>query len=156
MVKTTTGTIYVSSDGKEFIDRLDCIQHENELKAFDNVKYYKVRHDLINAESGEYENCTYFAISEPKIKGAYYHGLDALEEYCLINYAGKQDKSLFYTDIYYDCTIRRYTKPLSVMKDEFFSANTNYNEKIYFSDTPIIQFEEKGIKQLTYSFFKNR
>lgn len=42
------------------------------------------------------------------------------------------------------------------MKDEFFSANENYNEKIYFSDTPIIQFEEKGVKQITYSFFKNR
>lgn len=96
MVKTTTGTIYVSSDGKKFIDRDECLKHENELKAFNDVKYYKIKHDLINAASGEYNECTYFAISEPKIKGCYYNGLDALEEYCLINYAGKQDKSLFY------------------------------------------------------------
>lgn len=153
MIKTITGTIYQSSDGKQFIDQDECLKYESILQAISNMKFYKVKHDIICAASGIYDTCTYFAIAEPTINGIYFNGLDALEDYCMHNYTSKT-YGLFYTDSPYKCTIRRYTKPIKITQEEFFSANEEIFERIYFSDKPIIQLENKGVKRLGYELFQ--
>lgn len=152
MIKTIIGTIYQSSDGKQFIDETECLEYEKRLEALNNVTFYKVKHDIICAASGKYDKCTYFAISEPTIKGAHFNGLDALEDYCMHNYSYKT-YGLFYTDSYCKCTIRRYTKPVKITREEFFSANKEIYEKIYFSDEPITQLDNERVQRIEYASF---
>lgn len=150
MIETTNETVYIATDGKKFIDREECLEYERKLTAIDRVKYYKVKHDLIDTESGIYNKCVYFAIAEPEGKGCYFTGLDALDQYCLTNFTNKSDKSIFYTDPFTKSTIRRYTRPVTIMKDEFFSVNTYIHKRVYFSDSPIIQLDEANVPRINY------
>lgn len=150
MIKTTNETVYIATDGKKFIDREECLAYERKLTAIDRVKYYKVKYDLIDSRSATYNKCMYFAISEPEGEGSYFTGLGALEQYCLTNFTKGSDGCIFYMDSLNKCTIRRYTRPVTIMKDEFFSVNTYIHERAYFSDSPIIQLDEANVPRISY------
>ena len=150
MIETTKETVYIATDGKKFIDREECLEYEKKLTAIDRVKYYKVKYDLIDTESATYNKCMYFAIAEPEGKGCYFRGLDALDQYCLTNFTNKSDKSIFYTDPFTKSTIRCYTRPVTIMDDEFFSVNTYIHERVYFSNSPIIQLGKENIPRISY------
>lgn len=153
MIKKIIGTIYVSSDGKQFVDKTECLEYEKKIN-FDNLKYYRVLHEVISAKSSYYRKCTYFAIAEPIIEGSNYNGLDALESYCIANYL-YLNTPLFYIDKSNNYVIRRYTRPVEITKKEFFSDNREmYDERIYFSDYPITQLDNEGVQRLGYKLFQ--
>lgn len=147
MIQEITGTIYVSSDGKQFIDRNECLEYEKKFN-LDRVKFYRVLHGIISAPANYYEHSTYFAIAEPTANGSYYTGLDALDSFCMKNYLSSEQNGLFYVDVINNCVIRQYTRPVEITKEEFFSADKNIHEKFYFSDYPIIPLDEKRIPQI--------
>lgn len=54
--------VFLSKDGKEFLNEIDCVVHEDLLDKISKFKYYKVSHGIDKTETGSYYSKTLVAI----------------------------------------------------------------------------------------------
>lgn len=80
--KEVTQTIYVADDGKQFLTKMECKEHEAYLEQIKNIKYYKVFYSPDLCETGACQHFDIIAVNASKWDNAEL----ILEVYCAKHY----------------------------------------------------------------------
>ena len=134
--------VFISEDGKEFINKDECSKYENTtLKMENDIKYFRYYTNMDLNETGMFYNCNYAAV--------YIKGFDDCYYEVMLQYLVDKHKGRVIHENVQGYGVAKMFSISSCTKAEYFKAepkkwggHNTETEKILLSETPIDGFPD--------------